>query len=156
MRILGIDPGLAITGYAILDCEADNLAVVNSGSIQTPSKSSNGARLLELAQDLSTIIEKYNPDCASVEKLFYFKNLKTIMPVSEARGVIIMILEKYGVEIFEYTPLEVKQTITGYGRACKEEVKKMTEIALCNALPNLDDAVDAVAIALCHTRCCRV
>ena len=100
-----------------------------------------------------TIVEKYQPDCASVEQLFFFKNQKTIIPVAEARGVILTVLEKYNIPTYSYTPMEVKQVLTGYGRAEKKEVEQMVRIALeSQELPKLDDTVDAIAIAICHSR----
>lgn len=153
MKILGIDPGLAIVGYSIIDFDGENVALLNSGSIKTSKTHSESQRLLEIFEDMTTIIEKYKPDIASVEKLFFFKNQKTVMPVAAARGVIMMALERCGVRAFEYTPMEVKQTLTGYGRADKKEVEQMVKISLdCQILPCLDDTVDAMAIAICHTR----
>lgn len=153
MRIIGIDPGMAIVGYCLIDVENDCYNVITCGSIQTPKTNSNSERLLEIHNDLKELVEKYKPTMAAIEKLFYFKNAKTIMPVSEARGVIVMTLEQMGVKIFEYTPLEVKQTITGFGRATKPEVATIVSTILNNQkLPKLDDTVDSIAIALC---CCR-
>ena len=153
MKILGIDPGLAIVGYSIIDYNDDCVALLNSGSIKTSKEHTESQRLVEIFEDITTIIEKYKPDIASVEKLFFFKNQKTVMPVAAARGVIMMALEKCGIKTFEYTPMEVKQTLTGYGRADKKEVEQMVKIALnCQILPTLDDTVDAMAIAICHTR----
>ena len=104
-------------------------------------------------QGLLTAIEKFNPDCASVENLFFFKNQKTIIPVAEARGVILTVLQKYNIPTFSYTPMEVKQVLTGYGRADKKEVEQMVKLSLeTDSLPKLDDTVDAIAIAICHTR----
>lgn len=152
MRILGIDPGIAIVGYCVLDYDKSDHNIIDCGSIQTDKNLSNQQRLLEIHKDLIHLIEKYKPDAAAVEQLFYFKNAKTITSVSEARGVILMTFEMKGVEVFEYTPLVVKQTITGYGRACKDEVKDMIRI-LCKgqAIPKLDDTTDAIAIAVCQT-----
>jgi crossover junction endodeoxyribonuclease RuvC len=151
MKILGIDPGMAIVGYCVLD--GGKISVVTSGSIRTSKDKSEPARLLEIFEDLCTIIEKYRPDAASVERLFYFKNQKTIIPVAQARGVILAALEKYSIPVFEYTPMEVKQVITGYGKADKKEVAVMVGHALGGAgLPKLDDTVDAIAIAICHVR----
>ena len=150
--ILGIDPGIAITGYGILECSGDNAKIIASGSIQTSKNKSVQERLSELYDDISEIIKIYKPDVASIEQLFYFKNLKTVIPVAQARGVIIMALAKANVELAEYTPLQVKQTITGFGRASKDEVKQMTALALNQPMPKLDDTVDAIAIALCHHR----
>ena len=153
MKILGIDPGLAIVGYSIIEFDGDSVVLLNSGSIKTSKKNTESQRLLEIFEDITTIIEKYKPDIASVEKLFFFKNQKTVMPVAAARGVMMMALEKCGVKAFEYTPMEVKQTLTGYGRADKKEVEQMVKIALnCQILPTLDDTIDSMAIAICHTR----
>ncbi len=153
MRILGLDPGMAIVGYSVLDVEDGEIKLVSSGSIQTSSKDAEPKRLLEIHNDLIKIIEKFSPDIASVEKLFFFKNQKTVMPVSQARGVIVMTLEKMNLQIFEYTPIEVKQSLTGYGRATKDEVAKLVKICLNNCqIPKLDDTVDAIAIAICCAR----
>jgi crossover junction endodeoxyribonuclease RuvC len=157
MRIMGIDPGMAITGYSLLELKksgySENITVVTSGSIQTCKKKSEEQRLLEIHQDLGMLIEKFSPDVASVEKLFFFKNVKTVMSVSQARGVILMTLAQHNIKIYEYTPLVVKQTVTGFGRAPKEQVKKACELILSSEIiPKLDDAVDAIAIALCHSR----
>lgn len=153
MRILGIDPGLAIVGYSILDIQKDKNTLITSGSIQTDKNKTDSARLFEISQDLITIVEKYKPDVASIEKLFYFKNQKTVIPVAEARGVILSVLESKKIPIYEYTPIEIKQTITGYGRATKAEVAKMVELSIeYKKLPKLDDTVDSIAIALCYSR----
>ena len=157
MRILGIDPGLAIVGYSILDVEQDKNILVTSGSIQTDKNKSDAARLFEIQQDLTTIVQKYKPDVASIEKLFYFKNQKTVIPVAEARGVILAVLEANNIKSFEYTPIEVKQIITGYGRATKEEVAKIVGLSIqYKKLPKLDDTLDSIAIALCYSRMERV
>jgi len=109
--------------------------------------------LLEIQNDICTLVEKYTPEVASVEKLFFFKNAKTIIPVAEARGVILTAIEKYDVPIYEYTPMVVKQVITGYGRATKEEVGRAVELSIkYDKLPKLDDTLDSIAIALCHAR----
>lgn len=153
MKILGIDPGMAIVGYGMIEVEQDKIELMTSGSIQTDKKLDDSKRLLEIYNDLSQIVEKYQPDCASVEQLFFFKNQKTIIPVAEARGVILTVLEKYGVPTYSYTPMEVKQVLTGYGRAEKKEVEQMVRLTLeSDDLPKLDDTVDAIAIAICHSR----
>ena len=153
MRILGIDPGMAIVGYGIIEFEKDKPVLVTSGSIQTDKKSTDSQRLLEIYNDLSTVVDKYKPDCASVENLFFFKNQKTVIPVAEARGVILTVLEKFGIPTYSYTPMEVKQVLTGYGRAEKKEVEQMVKISLgTDNLPKLDDTIDAIAIAICHSR----
>ena len=153
MKILGIDPGMAIVGYGIIEVNGDNIELITSGSIQTDKKLSDSKRLLEIYRDLTTVVKKYEPDCASVEELFFFKNQKTVIPVAEARGVILTVLEKLGVPAYSYTPMEVKQVLTGYGRADKKEVETMVKLALNTPnLPKLDDTVDAIAIAICHSR----
>ena len=153
MRILGIDPGMAIVGYGIINYENDKITLETSGSIQTNKNLTDSERLLEIYNDLSVIIEKYKPDFASIEKLFFFKNQRTIIPVAEARGVILTALQKHDVPFAEYTPIEVKQVLTGYGRAEKKEVEQRVGLVLgTDDLPKLDDTVDAIAIAICHTR----
>ena len=153
MKILGIDPGMAIVGYSIIDVDGDNFSLITSGSIQTKKGMSDASRLYEIFQDMSVIVDKYKPDIASVEKLYFFRNQTTIIPVAEARGVIVMALEKHGIPVYEYTPMEVKQVLTGFGRADKKQVEQMVKIALgCQDLPKLDDTVDSIAIAICHTR----
>ena len=153
MKILGIDPGMAIVGYSIVDFDGENVNLLHSGSIQTSKDDRESKRLLEIFNDMTTIVEKYQPDEAAIEKLFYFKNQTTVMPVSHARGVILTVLEQFGIPIFEYTPMEVKQVLTGYGRADKKEVDHMVKLALgVETLPKLDDTVDSIAIAICHTR----
>ena len=150
MLILGIDPGIAITGYGLLKHTNNDINVFASGAIKTNKDTELPNRLAELYEDMQSIVKKYSPDVAAIEKLFYFKNLKTIIPVAQARGVILTVLAQNKIPIFEYTPLEVKQIITGFGRATKDEVKRMTEIFLNTSLPKLDDTDDAIAIATTH------
>lgn len=153
MRILGIDPGMAIVGYALVNWENDKYILEGSGSIQTDKNLTDSKRLLEIYNDLSTIVKEYSPDCAAIEKLYFFKNQKTIIPVAEARGTILTVLEKYNIKSYEYTPIEVKQVLTGYGRATKKEVEQMVKYNLdTDILPKLDDTVDAIGIAICHAR----
>lgn len=156
MKILGIDPGMAIVGYGLIEVSGANnerIDLITSGSVQTDKNHSDSQRLFEIYNDLSEIVKELKPDCASVENLFFFKNQKTVIPVAEARGVILTVLEKFNIPIFSYTPMEVKQVLTGYGRAEKKEVEQMVKIALkTESLPKLDDTVDAIAIAICHSR----
>ena len=139
------------TGFlSILDINNSEPVLEASGSIQTDKTKTDAQRLLEIESDIQTIIDTYKPDIASIEKLFYFRNQKTIIPVAEARGVILSVLEKNSIPIYEYTPIEVKQVITGYGRATKEEVAKIVEMSVkYKKLPKLDDTLDSIAIALC-------
>lgn len=153
MKILGIDPGLGIVGYSIVEYAGEIPVLLHSGSIQTQKGAREAARLLEIFNDMNSIVDRYKPDCAAIEKLFFFRNRTTVMPVAHARGVILTVLEKFGVPIYEYTPMEVKQVLTGYGRADKKEVEQMVKLSLgVEALPKLDDTVDSIAIAICHTR----
>lgn len=153
MKILGIDPGMAIVGYSIVDYDGKNIELEHSGSIQTPKGERESARLLEIFNDMTSIVEKYKPDVCAIEKLFFFRNQTTVMPVAHARGVILTVLEKFGIPIYEYTPMEVKQILTGYGRASKKEVEQMVKIALeSEKLPKLDDTVDSIAIAISYIR----
>lgn len=153
MKILGIDPGIGIVGYSLIEFDGENCVLLHSGSIQTQKNSKESARLLEIWEDMNTILNRFKPDCSAIEKLFFFRNRTTVMPVAHARGVILTALEKYKIPIYEYTPMEVKQVLTGYGRADKKEVEQMVKISLgVDNLPKLDDTVDSIAIAICHTR----
>ncbi len=153
MKILGIDPGMAIVGYCILDFDGKNIVLEHSGSIQTDKNKGESARLLEIFNDIRTIIDTYKPDVCAIEKLFFFRNYTTVMPVAHARGVILLALEQFNIPVYEYTPIEVKQILTGYGRATKKEVEQMVKISLnVDKLPKLDDTVDSIAIAICYTR----
>lgn len=153
MKILGIDPGMAIVGYSLLEYDGKNLTLLTSGSIQTEKNQREASRLLEIFNDMSALVEKLQPDICAIEKLFFFRNQTTVMPVAHARGVILTVLEKNNIPIFEYTPMEVKQILTGYGRASKKEVEQMVKISLnTENLPKLDDTVDSIAIAISFTR----
>ncbi len=153
MKILGIDPGMAIMGYCILDYDGKNAKLLNSGSIQTNKNERESQRLVEIYNDMQTIINTYNPDICAIEKLFFFRNYTTVMPVAHARGIILLALEQARLPIYEFTPIEVKQILTGYGRATKKEVEQMVKLSLNSLnLPKLDDTIDAIAIALSYTR----
>ena len=144
---------MAIVGYSIVEYDGNNIELLNSGSIQTQKGTRESARLLEIFNDMNSIVEKYKPDICAIEKLFFFRNQTTVMPVAHARGVILTVLEKYSIPIYEYTPMEVKQILTGYGRADKKEVEQMVKVTLgCEKLPKLDDTVDSIAIAISYTR----
>jgi crossover junction endodeoxyribonuclease RuvC len=156
MRIIGIDPGMAIVGYCILDYTCNNpenpYQIINTGSIRTSKTRKTSERLLEIHNDIKELVKTYNPDAASLEQLFYFKNAKTIISVSEARGVILMTFEMLNIPVYEYTPLVVKQTLTGYGRSGKEDVREILKCVLFpQNIPKLDDTTDAIAIAICQT-----
>ena len=159
MIILGIDPGTATTGYGVIDYKKKNkkqIVCLDYGIIQTSPKQSVGERLIQLNFDLNEIIKKYKPEMAAVESLFFFKNLKTAMPVSQARGVIIYTLSKKNVPFIDITPQQAKTSVTGYGKATKNQVQKMVQNLLClEELPKPDDAADALAIAICCADKCK-
>ena len=155
MIILGIDPGIASTGYGILKkLEGGKLVCLAFGCIETPAGLEQAARLGQIRKAVTRLIAKYHPNCGAVEQLFFAKNIKTALTVAHARGVVLEALHTHGVLIHEYTPLQVKQAITGYGKAEKLQVQKMVQILLAlQAIPEPDDAADALAVAICcaHT-----
>ncbi len=151
MIILGIDPGTAITGFSIIKHEKGRTELLEFGCIRTKSTQPHHERLNEIAGDINSIIEKYSPDVCAIEKLFFSKNVKTAMSVSEVRGVLIQHAANQGLEIHEYTPNVVKSTVTGDGKADKLQIQKMVKTILnLEKIPKPDDAADAIAIALCH------
>jgi len=153
MRIIGIDPGTAIVGYGIVDYNGNESRLVTSGSIQTSKNLSDDKRLAEISHDLKEILDKYSPDMASVEKIFFFKNQKTVISVAQSRGVILSVLAQNSVPVYEYTPMEIKLSVTGYGKASKNEVAEMVQkLIVCDYFPKLDDTADAIAMAVCHIR----
>lgn len=148
---LGIDPGLAALGWGIIKKNSHQLSLVEFGVIKTSSKLSLPQRLQKLYSELSLVINKHQPDKAAIEKLFFGKNAKTAMRVGEARGVILLTLTEHKLTPVEYSPAEIKQTITGYGKADKNQIKKMVQILLNLAeIPKPDDAADALATAITH------
>ena len=154
MIILGIDPGTAITGYGVIENKQGKLKAVDYGCILTDKKLKMSERLDFLGEELKKIIKKYKPQAMAVEELFFFKNAKTIITVGQARGVILFvgknIGKKTGLDIYEYTPLQVKQAVVGYGRADKNQVQQMVKSILgLNEVPEPDDAADALAVAIC-------
>ena len=152
MKILGIDPGYGIVGFGIIDSSKNN-AVVDYGVITTPKEDSIAVRLQTIEKCLSKILEEYKPDSVAIEELFFFKNHTTVIPVAEARGVILVTCMKYCQNIFEYTPLQIKQALTGQGRAEKAQVQFMVKTILgLKSIPKPDDAADALAVALCHSQ----
>jgi crossover junction endodeoxyribonuclease RuvC len=151
MKILGIDPGTATTGWAVIEEIKKNTRLIACGCINTSKIHSDEERLVEIGKDLLSIIKKYKPDEAAIEDLFFFKNLKTAITVAQARGVILYEIKKNLVPLFSYTPLQVKQALTGYGRADKKQIQLMVKNILnLKCVPKPDDAADAVAIAICH------
>ena len=151
MRILGIDPGFAITGYSIIDYTGNKFKLINAGAITTKAGVSFPIRLTKIYDDLQVIIDKFKPDAISVEELFFNQNVKTAINVAQARGVILIIGCKNNIPTYEYTPLQVKQAVAGYGRADKIQVQKMVKTILnTETLPKLDDITDSMAVGICH------
>lgn len=151
MRILGIDPGFAITGYSIIDYVGNKFKLIDSGAVTTPAGMSFPLRLSKIYTDLEQIIDTYQPEAISVEELFFNNNAKTAINVAQARGVVLVIGCQKNIPTFEYTPLQVKQAVVGYGRADKVQVQKMVKTILkVDSLPKLDDITDSMAIAICH------
>ena len=151
MLVLGIDPGTATTGYGIVRFDGDTLEPLTYGVISTSAGSPLPLRLRQLHHQLQALIESYRPTEASVEELFFARNARTALAVGHARGVILLALAEAHVPTYEYTPMQVKQAITGYGLADKAQVQQMVRILLgLETIPKPDDAADALAIAICH------
>ncbi|MGN0539675.1 MAG: crossover junction endodeoxyribonuclease RuvC [Candidatus Fimenecus sp.] len=151
MIILGIDPGYAIVGWGIIDYTANRFSVIDYGAVTTEAKTPFNERLEAVYDGVEDIIKRYNPSALAIEKLFYNTNAKTVIDVAQARGVINLAAVKNGVPIFEYTPLQVKQSVVGYGRAEKKQVQEMTRVILkLEKIPKPDDTADALAMAICH------
>lgn len=150
MIILGIDPGIADTGFGVVKKECDSYSVIAYGSIKTSSKSNLPERLQRLHRELRVIIKKYRPDIIGVEELFFAKNVKTAITVAHARGVILLTAREQSCEVREFTPLQVKQALVGYGRAEKRQIQQMVKTILgLLEIPKPDDASDALAVAIC-------
>jgi len=158
MLVLGIDPGTATTGYGLVrELEDGSLTVVGYGVILTPAKTPQEQRLLMLYDRLRELLLLHRPDSGAVEKLFFQRNVTTAIAVGQARGVILLGMAQFAIPVFEYTPLEVKQSITGYGGAEKLQVQMMVQAVLqLPELPRPDDAADALAIAVCHVQSYRM
>ena len=152
MRTIGVDPGIAIAGFGIVDREGSRVRPVQYGSIETPAGTDPGMRLKMIYEALLGLIDKYEPDQMAVEKLYFNRNVTTAFTVGQARGVILLAAVQKGLTVAEYTPLQVKQAIVGYGKAEKKQVQEMVRIYLnLRETPKPDDAADAVAIAICHS-----
>ncbi|MFC1567015.1 crossover junction endodeoxyribonuclease RuvC [bacterium] len=151
MRILGIDPGTAATGWGIICNENRNAIIIDYGCVLTPANTHLALRLDTIHKEVSEIISKHKPDIIAVEQLFFASNVKTAISVGHARGVILLTAQQSALPIFEYTPLQIKQAITGYGRANKKQIQYMVQRLLkLKNIPKPDDAADALAVALCH------
>jgi crossover junction endodeoxyribonuclease RuvC len=151
MIVIGIDPGLATVGFGVIRKEDDGITPVSYGCIRTSAEKQTPERLLEIHNEVSALFEKYNPGAVAVERLFFNKNVTNAMSVSEARGVIFLAAQQKNIPLFEYTPNQIKQAITGSGRADKKQMQEMIKRLLnLDELPQPDDAADGLSIALCH------
>lgn len=150
-RVLGIDPGTAIVGWGLVEGAGQNLHLVNYGVIRTPAHTPLSERVLMVYEGIQLLIEQYHPDGVGVEQLFFARNVTTALPVAHARGVILLALQQAGIPLREFTPMEIKQAITGYGRADKHQMQQMVRLLLgLETTPRPDDAADAIAVALCY------
>ena len=151
MIIIGIDPGYAITGFGVLEYEGNHFKLIESGSIQTKAGIPLPMRIAKIYDDMNGLIEKYKPDAIAIEELFFNRNTTTAIGVAQGRGAVLIAAAKTSTPIYEYTPLQVKQGVTGYGRADKKQVQMMVKTVLgLEKVPKLDDTTDAIAIGICH------
>ena len=151
MIIIGIDPGYAITGFGVLEYEGNHFKLIESGSIQTKAGIPLPTRIAKIYDDMNELIEKYKPDAIAIEELFFNRNTTTAIGVAQGRGAVLIAAAKTSTPIYEYTPLQVKQGVTGYGRADKKQVQMMVKTVLgLEKVPKLDDTTDAIAIGTCH------
>jgi crossover junction endodeoxyribonuclease RuvC len=152
MRILGIDPGTGILGFGVIEATTRGIQLVDAGVIRTPVKEDDAIRLLTIYEELTDIIVQNKPAIMSVEKLFFSRNVTTAMTVSQARGVVLLCGQQAGLQLFEYTPMQIKQAITGYGKADKKQMQEMVRVLLqLKEIPRPDDAADALAAAITHS-----
>lgn len=152
MRILGIDPGTGILGFGIIESDRKTAQLVDAGVIRTPVKEDDAVRLHTIYEELTDIIVSTKPTIMAVEKLYFAQNVTTAMTVSQARGVVLLVGQQHGLEIYEYTPLQIKQALTGYGRADKKQIQEMVRVILrLTDIPKPDDCADALATAICHS-----
>jgi crossover junction endodeoxyribonuclease RuvC len=156
MRILGIDPGTGILGFGIIEANRGKFELVDGGVIRTPVHEDDAVRLLTIYEELTDIIAANNPTVMSVEKLFFARNVTTAMTVAQARGVVLLCGMQAGMEIHEYTPMQIKLAVTGYGKADKKQMQEMVKVILgLETIPKPDDAADAIAAALTHAQTVR-
>ena len=153
MRILGIDPGYGITGFGIVDAQRNNFQLLQYGAITTPAGTDFPLRLQMIYNDMTELLMVAKPDAVAIEELFFGQNVTTGIGVAQSRGVILLAVQQAGIPIFQYKPMQVKQSVVGYGNATKHQVQDMTKRILhLQSVPKPDDAADAIAIALCHAR----
>lgn len=151
MIILGIDPGYAIVGIGVIEYSGNKFRMLEYNAITTPAQMPTPARLQKIYQETTLYIQKYRPDAVAIEELFFNSNQKTAIQVAQARGVLIVAVVNAGIPLYEYTPLQIKQSVTGYGRADKKQIQSMVKMILnLNVIPKPDDAADGLAVAICH------
>ncbi len=152
MIILGLDPGTATTGFGVTENDGEQLKLLDYGCIETTANETLPTRLNQISKDLLEIINYWKPDAIAIEELFFSKNVKTAMTVAHARGAIMQKLAEQGYQIYEYKPMQIKEAISGYGRADKKQIQRMVQIILdMREIPRPDDAADALAVAICHS-----
>ena len=158
MRILGIDPGTGILGFGVIDVDkSSKMKLVDAGVIRTPVHEDDSVRLLTIFNELKSIINEFKPKVMSVEKLFFARNVTTAMTVSQARGVVLLLGMQHELELHEYTPMQIKQAVTGYGKADKKQIQEMVRVLLqLKEIPKPDDAADALAAAICCSMTLRI
>ena len=153
MRILGIDPGYGITGFGLIEGERGQFRLLRCGAITTPADADFSARLEMIYEDMRQLLDVCKPDCVAIEELFFGQNVTTGIGVAQSRGVILLAIRQAGLQVYPYKPMQVKQSVVGYGNATKHQVQDMTRrILRLEKMPKPDDAADAIAIALCHAR----
>jgi crossover junction endodeoxyribonuclease RuvC len=157
MVVLGIDPGTAITGWGAVRKQGDDLVLVDYGTVNTSKDTPLPQRLQTIHRELGEIVSQHRPDAVAVETLFFSKNVKTALSVGQARGVALLAVAEAGIPFHEYTPLEVKQSVVGYGRATKDQIQQLVKMLLrLDSVPQPDDAADAIAVAICHIHSARL
>lgn len=150
MKIIGIDPGSALIGWGIIEKTGGSPKPIDFGTISFPPKIAQSEKLVKIEKNIADLIIKHRPEILAIEKIFFFKNAKTVIAVAEARGVILLAAAKAGLEVYEYTPLQIKQAVSAYGRAEKTQIKNMVKLLLnLKEAPKSDDAADALACAIC-------
>ncbi len=156
MRVLGIDPGYAIVGWGVVEYVGNRFSPVDFGAVTTPADMPFERRLDAVYQGVLAVLREHKPEALSIEQLFYQHNQTTVIGVAEARGVILLAAAQCAVPVFEYTPMQVKQSVTGYGKAVKKQVQEMTKVFLrLDSVPKPDDTADALALAIAHCHCSR-
>lgn len=157
MLVLGIDPGVAITGFGLVVEGTQGVSAVDYGTLETPARMPLPERLHKLHVELAELIRRHRPEVMAIEELFFCRNVTTALGVGHARGVVLLAAAQAGLRVSEYTPMQVKQAVTGYGRASKAQIQDMIRLLLClDHIPRPDDAADALAIAVCHAHSYRL